>query len=85
MQKSVAILSSTEICSLLSRELKFDMSLGFYPVSVNKQFGERTIRQLRASRCILRGDVTVSDESCTEQYERVMRAHGHQCIRGNTK
>lgn len=32
-----------------------------------------------------RGDVTVSDESCTEQYERVMIAHGHECIRENTK
>lgn len=31
------------------------------------------------------GDVTVSDESCTEQYERVMIAHGHECIRGNMK
>lgn len=85
MQQSVATLSSAETCSLLSREFKFDMSLGFYPVNVNKQFGGRTIRQIRASRCILRGDVTVSDESCTEQYERVMRAHGHECKRGNIK
>lgn len=61
------------------------MFLGFYPVNVNKQFGGKTIRQIRVSRCILRGDVTVSDESCTEQYERVMRAHGHECKRGNMK
>ena len=55
MQKSVAILSSTEICSLLSHEFKFDMSLGFYLVNVNKKFGERTIRQITASRCMLKG------------------------------
>lgn len=54
MQKSVAILSSAEMCSLLSHEFQSDMSLGFYLVNVNKQFGERTIRQITASRCILR-------------------------------